>query len=45
MAQVVAVIASTHHPFYYRASTAVGDERAAVRGRVGGQDRARSARR
>ena len=27
MAQVVAVIASTHHPFYYRASTAVGDER------------------
>ena len=27
MAQVVAVIASTHHPFYYRASTAVGEER------------------
>src|SRR6478736_5020943 len=27
MAQVVAVIASTHHPFYYRASTAVGDDR------------------
>ena len=27
MAQVVAVIASTHHPFYYRASTAVGAER------------------
>ena len=27
MAQVVAVIASTHHPFYYRASTAVGEDR------------------
>ncbi len=27
MAQVVAVIASTHHPFYYKASTATGDER------------------
>src|ERR687884_1930831 len=27
MATVVAVIASTHHPFFYRASTATGDER------------------
>ena len=27
MATVAAVIASTHHPFYYRASTATGDER------------------
>ena len=27
MAEVVAVIASTHHPFYYRASTATGDDR------------------
>jgi protocatechuate 4,5-dioxygenase beta chain len=27
MAEVVAVIASTHHPFYYRASTSTGDER------------------
>jgi protocatechuate 4,5-dioxygenase beta chain len=27
VAQVVAVIASTHHPFYYKASTAVGDDR------------------
>src|SRR5215813_4454076 len=27
MAQVVAVIASTHHPFYYRASTSTGSER------------------
>ena len=39
MATVAAVIASTHHPFYYRASTATGAERAAVRRRVGGQDR------
>ncbi len=27
MAQVVAVIASTHHPFYYRASTSTGSDR------------------
>ena len=27
MATVVAVIASTHHPFYYRASTSTGAER------------------
>src|SRR3954452_13287326 len=27
MASVVAVIASTHHPFYYRASTSVGEDR------------------
>jgi protocatechuate 4,5-dioxygenase beta chain len=27
MASIVAVIASTHHPFYYRASTATGAER------------------
>jgi protocatechuate 4,5-dioxygenase beta chain len=27
MAEIVAVIASTHHPFYYRASTSVGDDR------------------
>ena len=27
MAQVVAVIASTHHPFYYRASTSTGEDR------------------
>ena len=27
MAKVVAVIASTHHPFYYRASTATGGDR------------------
>ncbi|GAA1625687.1 extradiol ring-cleavage dioxygenase [Actinoplanes couchii] len=27
MASIVAVIASTHHPFYYRASTATGDDR------------------
>ncbi len=27
MANVVAVIASTHHPFYYRASTSSGDDR------------------
>ncbi|MDX6320033.1 MAG: protocatechuate 4,5-dioxygenase, beta chain, partial [Nocardioidaceae bacterium] len=27
MATVVAVIASTHHPFYYRASTATGADR------------------
>src|SRR5262244_4032334 len=27
MATVAAVIASTHHPFYYRASTAAGDDR------------------
>src|SRR6188768_3136405 len=27
MAIVAAVIASTHHPFYYRASTSTGDER------------------
>jgi protocatechuate 4,5-dioxygenase beta chain len=27
MAELVAVIASTHHPFYYRASTATGDDR------------------
>ncbi|HEX6917974.1 MAG TPA: hypothetical protein VF140_07830, partial [Phycicoccus sp.] len=27
MAKVVAVIASTHHPFYYRASTATGEDR------------------
>jgi protocatechuate 4,5-dioxygenase, beta chain len=27
MAEVVAVIASTHHPFFYRASTATGDDR------------------
>jgi protocatechuate 4,5-dioxygenase, beta chain len=27
MAEIVAVIASTHHPFYYRASTATGDDR------------------
>ena len=27
MATVVAVIASTHHPFYYKASTATGDDR------------------
>ena len=27
MAEVVAVIASTHHPFYLRASTATGDAR------------------
>ena len=27
MAEIVAVIASTHHPFYYRASTAVGEDR------------------
>ena len=39
MATVAAVIASTHHPFYYRASTATGDEPAAVRRRVGREDR------
>ena len=27
MATVAAVIASTHHPFYYRASTATGADR------------------
>ncbi len=27
MATVAAVIASTHHPFYYRASTAAGGDR------------------
>ncbi|BAL89802.1 putative ring-cleavage dioxygenase [Actinoplanes missouriensis 431] len=27
MASIVAVIASTHHPFYYRASTSTGDDR------------------
>jgi protocatechuate 4,5-dioxygenase beta chain len=27
MAEIVAVIASTHHPFYYRASTSTGDDR------------------
>jgi protocatechuate 4,5-dioxygenase beta chain len=27
MATVAAVIASTHHPFYYRASTATGEDR------------------
>ncbi|HWS34158.1 MAG TPA: extradiol ring-cleavage dioxygenase [Actinoplanes sp.] len=27
MASIVAVIASTHHPFYYRASTATGNDR------------------
>jgi hypothetical protein len=27
MATVAAVIASTHHPFYYRASTAAGADR------------------
>ena len=27
MATVAAVIASTHHPFYYKASTSTGDER------------------
>ncbi|MFY9776765.1 MAG: extradiol ring-cleavage dioxygenase, partial [Trebonia sp.] len=27
MATVAAVIASTHHPFYYRASTSTGDDR------------------
>src|ERR1700710_1101249 len=27
MAEIVAVIASTHHPFYYRASTATGEDR------------------
>jgi protocatechuate 4,5-dioxygenase beta chain len=27
MAEIVAVIASTHHPFYYRASTSTGAER------------------
>ena len=39
MATVAAVIASTHHPFYYRASTADRRRPAAVRRRVGGQDR------
>src|ERR1700710_242136 len=27
MAEIVAVIASTHHPFYYRASTSTGEGR------------------
>ena len=27
MAELAAVIASTHHPFYYRASTATGADR------------------
>jgi protocatechuate 4,5-dioxygenase beta chain len=27
MASIVAVVASTHHPFYYRASTATGEDR------------------
>ena len=27
MATIAAVIASTHHPFYYRASTALPDQR------------------
>ena len=27
MATVAAVIASTHHPFYYRASTGTGNDR------------------
>jgi protocatechuate 4,5-dioxygenase beta chain len=27
VAEIVAVIASTHHPFYYRASTSTGDQR------------------
>ena len=40
MAEIAAVIASTHHPFYYRASTADRCRPAAVRRRVGGQDRA-----
>ncbi len=31
MATVAAVIASTHHPFYYRASTSTGDGPPAVR--------------
>ena len=35
MATVAAVIASTHHPFYYRASTSTGDGAPAVRRRVG----------
>ena len=39
MAELVAVIASTHHPFYYRASTADRRGPAAVRRRVGAQGR------
>ena len=27
MATIAAVIASTHHPFYYRASTSTGEDR------------------
>ena len=40
MATIAAVIASTHHPFYYRASTVDRRRPAAVRRRVGGEDRA-----
>ena len=39
MAELVAVIASTHHPFYYQASTRHRRGPAAVRRRVGAQDR------
>ena len=39
MAELVAVIASTHHPFYYRASTVDRRGPAAVRRRVGAQGR------
>ena len=39
MAELAAVIASTHHPFYYRASTADRRRPAAVRRRVGAQGR------
>ena len=39
MAHVAAVIASTHHPFYYRASTATG--RTGRRSRTNGSPRSR----
>ena len=45
MATVVAVIASTHHPFYYRASTATGADRPPFADEWVAQDRARSGRR
>ena len=45
MATVAAVIASTHHPFYLKASTATGAERPPFADEWAGQDRGASARR
>ncbi len=44
MATVAAVIASTHHPFYYRASTSTSEERPPFADEHGGQIRAWPAR-